>query len=333
MRKLALSLAVLVSSGFLAGCASKDLKNSIERTNEGVKAINRRDYEVAIGKLDEAAKLYPANHTAWYNLGLANDALKKYDEAAKAYDKAVNLSSKDAMYHMKHGIALYKAVVAEALAKAEAARKADERNTDKTPIDPNTLDLSGYPLDPPLTELEAAIQLNGELFRAYYYIGKIRRHQDDAQKAAEAFTKAIDLGPREVDPYIALGELYRRWNLADEAIKVLSQGDSLSRGEIDETAELDFALGMAYADKKDFKTAITKFTEALDGSKDIHKARYARGLSYYYTGDMRKAKEDLELYQKSSKDEFTKGVASKFVQEIITKDLEAQGKDAPSLPK
>ncbi len=331
MNKLAMMTAAAVL--FLAGCPSKDLKNSIEHTNEGVKAINRRDYEVAIGKLDEAAKLYPANHTAWYNLGLANDALKKFDVAAKSYEKAVNLSSKDAMYHMKHGIAMYKAIVAEALEKAEAARKADEHNTDKTPIDPNTLDLTGANLDPAVTELEAAIQLNGELFRAWYYIGKIRRHQDDAQKAAEAFTKAIDLGPREVDPYIALGELYRRWNLADEAIKVLSQGDSLSRGEIDERAELLFALGMAHADKKDFKPAIEQFTRALDTYKDIHKARYARGLSYFYTGDLRNAKSDLEQYQKAAKDEFTKGVASKVVQEIITKDLEEQGKQAPSLPQ
>lgn len=328
-----IALPMIAAVLFLAGCPSKDLKNSIERTNEGVKAINRHDYEVAIGKLEEASKLYPSNHTAWYNLGLANDQLKKYDEASKAYEKAVNLSAKDAMYHMKHGIALYKAVVAEALEKAEAARKADEHNTDKTPIDPNTLDLSGSNLDPALSELEAAIQLNGELFRAYYYIGKIRRHQDDAQKAAEAFTKAIDLGPREVDPYIALGELYRKWNLADEAIKVLSQGDLLSRGEIDERAELLFALGMAHADKQAFPAAIEQFTRALDTYKDIHKARYARGLAYFHTGDLRNAKSDLELYQKASKDEFTKGVAAKYVQEIITKDLEAQGKQAPSLPK
>ncbi len=330
MRKL--SLLAVLGLVLLTGCPSKDLKNSIDRTNEGVKAINRRDYEVAIGKLEEATKLYSDNHTAWYNLGLANDALKKYDLAAKSYEKAVSLSAKDAMYHMKHGIAMYKAIVNEALEKAENARKADEHNTDKTPIDPNTLDLTGANLDPAISELEQAIALNGELFRAYFYIGKIRRHQDDAQKAAEAFTKAIDLGPREVDPYIALGELYRRWNLTEEAIKVLSQGDTLSRGEIDERAELLFALGMAHADKKDYKSAIDHFTRALDTYKDIHKARYARGLSYYYTGDLRKAKEDLELYQKSAKDEFTKGVASKYVQEIITKDLEAQNKDVPTLP-
>ena len=33
-------------------------------------------------------------------------------------------------------------------------------------------------------------------------------------------------------------------------------------------------------------------------SNGAQRARYARGLAYFYTGDLRKAKEDLELYQK-----------------------------------
>jgi tetratricopeptide (TPR) repeat protein len=63
---------------FIAGCASQEQKTSIEKTNEGVKALRQKHYDVAIGKLEEATKAFKDNHTAWYNLGLAYDGQKKW---------------------------------------------------------------------------------------------------------------------------------------------------------------------------------------------------------------------------------------------------------------
>jgi len=296
---------------FVAGCASQEQKTSIEKTNEGVKALRQKHFDVAIGKLEEATKAYKDNHTAWYNLGLAYDGQKKWEDAAKAYEQAVKLSSGDAMYHMNYGIALYKSVIEEA-----KKRQARAEGKDPTEVNMADVDLKTANFEPALTELETAVKTNADLFRAYYYIGRIHRHNEDAQKSAEAFTKAIEANPRFGDPYIALGELYRRWDYTDEALKVLSQAKANVPGD-KERAELLFALGMAYDDKKDYAKAIEEFTSALEADKNLHKAKYQRGMAYVRTKEWSKAKTDLEQFQKNAKDEFMKGVAQKALMDIV----------------
>lgn len=310
LRKIML-LAVLAAA--LGACASQEQKKSIEKTNEGVKALRAKQFDAAIGKLEEATKAYRDNHTAWYNLGLAYDGQKKWADAAKSYEQAVKLSPKDAMYHMHYGISLYNDVLDEA-----KKRQARQEGKDPSEIDVNNLDLKGANFDPALTELETAVKINPDLFRAYYYAGRIHRHNEDAAKAAEAFTKAIEANPRWNNPYVALGELYRRWDYTDEAIKVLSQGKTNVPGD-KERAELLFALGMAYDDKKDYDHAIEEFSSALESDKNLAKARYERGMAYMAKKEWTKAKGDLEAYQKNAKDDFTKGVAQKALMDIMAR--------------
>ncbi len=301
---------VLVGVFALAACASQEQKKSIEHTNEGVRMLNAKQFEGAVGKFEEAVKVYSENHTAWYNLGLAQDGRKKYEEAAKAYEQAVKRSGNDPMYHMKHGIALYKAAI-------EEQRNRQAKTEGKKPEEIE-LDLKGVNFDPALGELEAAVKLNPELFRAYYYLGRIHRDMDNAAPAAEAFTKSIQNGPREREPYVALGELYRRWDYTDEAIQVLAAGKQNVPAD---NADIIFALGMAYDDKGDIDKAIAEFTAAIEADKNQQKAKYQRGLAYFKKGDFKKAKEDLEDYQKNAKDEFSKGIASKTLMDIMAKEM------------
>jgi tetratricopeptide (TPR) repeat protein len=307
IRKL---VVVFVGVFALAACASQEQKKSIQQTNEGVKLLNSKQYEAAIGKFEEAVKAYRENHTAWYNLGLSHDGRKKYEDAAKAYEQAVKLSGGDPMYHMKYGIALYKAAIEDQRnrqAKAEGVKPEEVE-----------LDLKGVNFDPALAELEAAVKINAELFRAYYYIGRIHRDMDNAAAAAEAFTKSIQNGPREREPYVALGEMYRRWDYTDEAIQVLGAGKANVPGD---NADIIFALGMAYDDKGDTDKAIEEFTAAIEADKNQSKAKYARGMAYFKKGELKKAKADLEDFQKNAKDEFSKGIASKTLMDIMAKEM------------
>ncbi len=301
---------VLVGVFLLAACASQEQKKSIEKTNEGVRLLNSKQYEAAIGKFEEAVKAYPDNHTAWYNLGLSHDGRKNFDESAKAYLQAVKLSGSDPMYHMKNGIALYKAAIED-----QRKRQAKAEGIKPEEVE---LDLKGVNFDPALSELEAAVKLNAELFRAYYYIGRIHRDMDNAAAAAEAFTKSIQNGPREREPYVALGEIYRRWDFSDEAIQVLGAGKQNVPGD---NADIIFALGMAYDDKGDTDKAIEEFTAAIEADKNQRTAKYMRGLAYFKKGDYKKAKADLEDFQKNAKDEFSKGIASKTLMDIMAKEL------------
>lgn len=312
------TLVVVLALALCGGCASQEQKKSINKTNEGVKALRAKQYDDAISKLEEATKAYKPNHTAWYNLGLAYDGKKKYEEAAKAYEEAVRLSSKDAMYHMQHGIALYKYELERAKKK-----QAQAEGIDPTEVDVNNLDLRGASFDPALSELKASVDLNNQLYRAYYYMGRIYRHQDDAANAAQAFTDAIKANPRYGEPYVALGELYRKWGYLDEAIKVLSQAKTNLPGDVERPHAL-FALGMTFYLKKDYLKAIEEFTGALEGDKNLHLALYQRGMAYVKTQDWTEAKRDLEAYQKNAKDEYTKGVAQMALLDIMAAQNNAE---------
>jgi tetratricopeptide (TPR) repeat protein len=308
IRKL-LTIA-LVSAG-LVGCASQDQKKSIEKTNEGVKALRAKQFDMAVGKLDEATQAHRQNHTAWYNLGLAYHAQRKHDEAARAFEQAVKISGNDPMYHMHYGVSLYNQVVEEA-----RKRQARAESKDPTEISVADLDLRGANFGPALAELQTAVKLNEGLFRAHYYIGRIHRHNEEAREAAAAFTRSIQANPRFSDPYVALGELYRRWDYTKEAAQVLEQGKAHVPGD-KERAELLFALGMAYDDQKDYARAKDEFTAALEADKNLHKARYQRGMAYFRLKDFSKAKSDLEAFQKNARDEFMKGVAQKTLLDIM----------------
>ena len=312
-------VAVVLACFALSACASQEQKKSINKTNEGVKALRAKQYDEAISKLEEATKAYRDNHTAWYNLGLAYDGKKKYDDAAKAYENAVRLSSKDAMYHMQHGIALYKTVIEDA-----KKRQASAEGKDPAEIDVNNLDLKGANFDPAMTELKAATDLNKDLYRAYYYMGRIYRHNDQAAEAAQAFTDAIKANPRYGEPYVALGELYRKWGYVDEAIKVLTQAKANLPGD-PERAHALFALGMAYYLKKDYTHAVEEFSGALQEDKNLHLALYQRGMAEVRMEDWAAAKKDLEDYSKNAKDEYTKGVAQMALLDIMAQQNSQEG--------
>ena len=77
------------------------------------------------------------------------------------------------------------------------------------------------------------------------------------------------------------------------------------------------ALGMAYNDKKDYGKAIEEFTAAIEADKNLHKAKFQRGMAYVRTKEWTKAKSDLEQFQKNAKDDFLKGTAQKALMDIM----------------
>lgn len=299
----------------LAGCPSQDKKKSIEKANKGVQMLRQKSYDGAESLLVDAANTFRDNHTAWYNLGLARDGLKKFGDAAEAYAQAAKVSSKQPMYHMQHGIASYNGLI-------EDVRKRTARTTGQEVAQVNVeeIDLTSANFDPAIQSLEAALKLNDKLFRAHYFLGRIYRHQDKVAEAAQAFTRTIQANPRFAVAYIALGELYRRWDYLDEAITVLQQGKANVSQDRDAPTLL-LSLGMAYSDKRDYAKAAEEFSAAIGLDRNLHAAIYQRGLAYYRLNDYKKALADLEEYQKVGKDAQTKGIAATTVLDIKAKTL------------
>jgi cytochrome c-type biogenesis protein CcmH/NrfG len=81
---------------------------------------------------------------------------------------------------------------------------------------------------------------------------------------------------------------------------------------------------MAYEDKNDHAKAIEAFDKSIETKKDNHKAKFQRGQAHFKSGDMTKAKRDLEDFSKSggASLEFAKQQASKMLMDIAAKSME-----------
>lgn len=296
------------------GCPDQAKRDSIEHQNKAAEAKQAKSLETAATEYKEAVRLDPNNHQAYYGLGLTYmERGSMWKESSEAFGNAVRLKDDEPMYQMWYGITLYNDAVAQ--------RKAQQAKDENKKPEEVEADLKGVNFDPAVQHLQAAIKLNNDFWRAHYWLGRIYRDQDKPQLAAQEFTASIEKDPFEPDAYVALGEIYRKWDYTDQALQVVSQGqanviDPAQRGKI------DFVLGMAYLDKKNLDQAIEAFTKALeDTGKQAHSALFERGLAYAAKGDSKAAKKDLEEYAKvaGAKEEFNKSMANKVLMDIAAK--------------
>jgi tetratricopeptide (TPR) repeat protein len=313
MARVIMKLVALVALvAFVGGCPNQSKHEAIKRANAGAKALSAKQYDTAITEFKEAVSLDRENFMAWYQLGEAYREKKTWKEAVEAFESASKLRPNDLMLNMRYGVALYEEAV-------DRERQAEATRQKKKPEEV-TPDLRNVNFDAALQHLEAAIKQDTNLYNAQYYVGRIYRDQLKDAQAADAFTKAILAWPRFGEPYIALGELYRRWDYPNEAIQVVSQGvEHVMENET--KSKLYYVLGMAYFDKVEDAKAITAFTEALKLSKDNHKAKFQRGQSHFRLGQLKEADKDFEEFAKAAGTGLAplKTIAQKFRFQIAAK--------------
>jgi tetratricopeptide (TPR) repeat protein len=283
--KLAPAFTVVL---LLAGCPDRDRNASIEAANKGVEAFNHESWEKATNLFQDAVKLYPGNHHAWYSLGQVYGKKNDWEKATEAFEAAVKHGKNDAMYYLWLGVARYEW---EQTKLAEATK-------DKRSYNPS--------YGPAEEALQRAAELNGDLYRAHWYLGRIFRDTNRPKLAAEAWTRACLLNPYFGKPFVALGELYLRWDKVSEAIQVLSQGKQFVVDDEDLT-NIYYYLGMSYdvearanPDKgaSRWDASIEAYSQAIDHRADNDQARFQRGLAYIAKGDRAKGQADLDLYVK-----------------------------------
>ena len=296
----------------LAGCPNQAKNDSMTFLANGNKAAGAKQFEVAVQEYQKAVDKYSENHLAWYGMGGAYAQRGEWDKSAEAFAKAVEHGANQPMYQMWYGISLYEKAVKTA--RDDQAKKENKKPEEIKP------DLTVVNFDKAQQHLAEAVKLNGDMWRAHYYLGRIYREQDKPKEAATEFSKSLAADPRQQGPYVALGELYRKWDYTDEAIKVTSQGVSNVPGS-NEVSDIWYVLGMGYDDKNNWDKAIEAFDKAIESKKDNHKAKFQRGQAYFKKGDFTHAKRDLEDFSKSggASLEFAKQQAQKMLMDIAAK--------------
>ena len=298
--------------------------DSLASLDAGNRALGAKQLDDAAGLHTKAIARWPGNHLAWYGLGGSLAARGSWTDAADAFEHCVTLRPDVAMYQLWLGVAGYEGAVG-------AAREGQARKENRRPEE-IAIDLSAVNFERPRQHLLAATRLDPGLWRAPYYLGKLERAGGHAREAADAFTTAIHAHVRELAPYVALGELYRKWDYTDQAIAVATQGAAIVPGD-NEVSDIWYEVGMGYDDKRLDDKAIDAFTKALESRRDNHKAKFQRGQAYFRKGDFANAKKDLEDFAKSggASVEFAKQQASKMLLDIAAKS--AMQNNTPVTPE
>jgi tetratricopeptide (TPR) repeat protein len=255
---------------------------SVDLLNVCTREVAARRYDAGIAACAAATRLWDGNHLAWYSAASAHIAKRDWAAAVTAVERAVALRPDQAMYQLYRGIAHYEA----AQARAEPAH-GDPAATGLPPR-----------LGAARDALRVATRLAPELWRAHYYLGRVYRDLDDSQRAAEQFTQTIATHPTYWSGYIALIELYRRWDYVDQAIAVAKLG--IANVLAGERAELWYEAGMAYDAKRADDLAIEAFGNAIAAAPADATSRFQRGQVYFRNGDFARARRDLDDVVKSA---------------------------------
>jgi tetratricopeptide (TPR) repeat protein len=297
-----------------AGCANEARNDSIRAQNECSKDYGQKQFENAVNECKRAVEKWADNHMAWYTLGGAYAQRKDWTAAAEAMSHAVQIVPDQAMYQLQYGRFLYEKALHTA--REEEARRENKKPEEVVP------DLTSVNFEKPLQHLQEAVKLNNDLWRAHYYIGRIYRDTGKSKEAAEELTKALQSGPTEFGPWVALAELYRQWDYTDQAIQVAEAGTTAVPGT-NEKSDIWYEVGMGYDDKRLDDKAIDAFTKSLESKRDNHKAKFQRGQAYFRKGDYTDAKKDLEEFAKTggASVEFAKQQASKMLIDIAAKSV------------
>lgn len=275
---------------------------SLRHLRAAAAAYGGRDYPRAEEACRDAVTAWPGNDKAWYILAGVYMARDDWSAADGAAARAFALAPSKVDYAVSHGFTSFHAAIAAAAAQQHL-----------DPDDPG-FDLAKVNLARTEQLMAYAVRLDPAASRAHYYLGRIAREQGRAQEAAAAFTRALASAPPEPAPWIALGELYRRWQRPDLAQQVIEQ--ALQVVPTASTKDLWYVLGMAYDARGQDARAIEAFTRTLALDPRHAKALFQRGQARVRTRARTDARRDLEAFLALPGEAFARQAATALLRDL-----------------
>jgi tetratricopeptide (TPR) repeat protein len=207
----------------------------------------------------KALELGPNNPDTLDNLALALKDLERLDEAADLMRRALTIESRD------EKLFVHFATVLLDQHKVEEAAGANERALALNANNHDAVNLGGRiafergDLANALAHYRRALTLKPDLADAYNNMGNVLKELGQLQEAQDAYLAAIRLDPNISGVYVNLADSKKfvpgdPHLAAMEALAAKTEGLSKT-----DRLQLDFALGKAYADLKEYKRSFAHF--------------------------------------------------------------------------
>jgi tetratricopeptide (TPR) repeat protein len=228
------------------------------------------------------AHMYEEMVTAYGRSDLAVKATEEYRLAIEADPSSEFLTSALAELYVKTGR------IADAVKEAQDIIKRDPKNLEAHKLlgriylrslgdmpggsgSENILKLA-------IDQYEQIVKLNPGSVDDHLLLGRLYRFNNDLQKAEAELKTAVKLDPNSEEAVTTLAMLYTDEGDTGHALKVLSSIPDSAR-----SAKLYSALGAAYEQRKDYKSAIDAYKHAIVLDRDNLDA--IRGLAENYLND------------------------------------------------
>ncbi len=250
---------------------------------------------------------------------------KEYDKAILDYTKAIEINNSYASAYFKRACTYY---CQNQLQKAKTDYdKAVSFNLQIEVIYNYRADLPIIFNDvkSAINDYNTLLQLNPNDYNAYYYRGISYEKNGDINLAINDYSKAIELNPDLDNAYINRGRIYSKSNQLEKA-KIdfnsacrinpnrKNECDSCIQGheklqEIDKQLQIKEKIltqqielikntlqtGNSFFEKKEYRRALSYYSEVIKIDSKQAEAYLKRGLCYWYLNDKNKASKDFEI--------------------------------------
>ena len=230
----------------------------------GLEALHGNNLPAARARLEEAARIQPANPQVWMGLAQTYWKLKLPDLARSAAAKAESAAPDNPL--VQHGLAYFYSETGD---PARAA-PLEAHYAEKTPADrdafPRAMDLY-LQAKQPKTAIALAAQALALEDRAdvHELLGEAYEMEDQPENAVREMRKAIKLNAYEESYYFGLAQLYLRHRNAEAAVETLQEGRKIFA----RSAQLELALGVAYYGLRRFSDAADCFLRTIRIAPDV----------------------------------------------------------------
>jgi tetratricopeptide (TPR) repeat protein len=193
---------------------------------DGTKAYEEGRYLAAIEMLEEATGISLNSFQGFYYLGLAYNAVRRYEDAVQALDVALILEPNHLQSHVAMG---------DAYLKLGNLREAS-------------------------VEYHKGIELQAAYAPAYDGLARLAEAQGKPGEAEKLYQDAIRVNPGYPEPYLHLGDLYLRDGRVDQAVDLFLKAIQVRP----DFADAFNRLGAAYAEQKLFDEAMAAIEKARE---------------------------------------------------------------------
>jgi tetratricopeptide (TPR) repeat protein len=249
------------------------VKTADEWNNKGNALYELKRYEDAIKAYDKAIELNPKYTDPWNNKGLVLHKLKRYEDAIKAYDKAIELDPKYADPWYNKGNVLAK------LKRYEDAIEAYDKAIELDPKDAypwygkgNALyELKRY--EDAIEAYDKAIEIDPKHAYPWFSKGNVLARLKRYEDAIEAYDKAIEIDPKYAYPWNNKGLVLHELKRYEDAIEAYDKAIEIYPKD----ASLHCNLGEYYLELSDLKNASKKVGNALRIKEKFANALFLKG--------------------------------------------------------